>query len=322
MINLFLWMFLFIVGYTVIFFSADLFIDNIKELCLIYNFSPFILGLIILGVDLEETIASVVAAINGLPYIAVGNVIGNSIIALTICFALPAFIYEIKFKRVSQFYFLIINICMIMILMSFFIYFGLLFFGIIGIGLYFFYVIRSIRLIKKEGEIDIFTAKDFEQNLDDKEPMNNKYRNMKIFLLVLAFIFIFLGAELLIFSTKNLIEITGISEAFFGFVIIALVTNVEEFTIVFKSIKKKTVEIGLGGMIGKIMWNLSLTFGLSGIILMNIAFDWILIWNWLLLLITLVVFNFITIKKKITRKDGLVLLILFIIFIFVNFFYI
>ncbi|MFX1314149.1 MAG: hypothetical protein ACFFHD_16300, partial [Promethearchaeota archaeon] len=79
--------------------------DNLKELCLIYNVSPFIIGLIILGIDPEESIASIIAAINGLTYIAVGNTIGNSIIALTIPFAIPLFFYKVDFDSVSQYYF-------------------------------------------------------------------------------------------------------------------------------------------------------------------------------------------------------------------------
>ena len=77
---LILWIALFVVGYIIIFFSADFFIDNLKDLCIIYDISPFIIGLIVLGVDPEESIASIVAAINGLPYIAVGNVIGADIL--------------------------------------------------------------------------------------------------------------------------------------------------------------------------------------------------------------------------------------------------
>lgn len=104
--NLIIWIGIFILGYLIIFFSADIFLDNLKELCIMYNVSPFIVGLLILGIDPEETIASIVAAANGLPYIAVGNVIGNSIIALSLCFALPAFLYKIEVESVPQFYFI------------------------------------------------------------------------------------------------------------------------------------------------------------------------------------------------------------------------
>ena len=52
------WIILFFVGYITIFFTADLFIDNLKDLCIIYKVSPFIIGLLVLGIDPEESIAS------------------------------------------------------------------------------------------------------------------------------------------------------------------------------------------------------------------------------------------------------------------------
>ena len=80
----------------------------------------------------------------------------------------------------------------------------------------------------------------------------------------------------------------------------------------------KTVEIGFGGMIGKLIWNLTLTFGISAIIAMNIKFAWILIWNWLILLFIIIYFNIISKKKQISLKDGIILMIFFIAFLIVN----
>ncbi|MFX0072366.1 MAG: hypothetical protein ACFFAO_14875, partial [Candidatus Hermodarchaeota archaeon] len=101
MIYVFFWIGLFIGGFLIIFFAADIFIDKLKDICVMYNVSPFIIGLLVLGIDPEESIASVIAAINNRPYIAVGNVIGNSIFSLTLCFALPALFYRIEFDKVS-----------------------------------------------------------------------------------------------------------------------------------------------------------------------------------------------------------------------------
>ncbi|MFX1409129.1 MAG: hypothetical protein ACFFA6_02160, partial [Promethearchaeota archaeon] len=126
------------------------------------------------------------------------------------------------------------------------------------------------------------------------------------------------GGELLIFSAERIIRLTNIPEAFFGLIIIAFVTNVEELTLVFKSIKKKSVEIGLGGMIGKVFWNLAITFGISGIIIMNLKFSVIMFWNWVILFIILIYFNYIAKKKQIYWKDGIILTIFLLIFLFLN----
>jgi cation:H+ antiporter len=142
----------------------------------------------------------------------------------------------------------------------------------------------------------------------------------KIFLTSTALVFIFIGGELLILSAGQIIDILHIPEAFFGFIIIGFVTNVEELTLILKAIKKKSVDIGFGGMIGKLIWNLTITFGVSGVIMMNISFRLILLWNWLILLIIILYFNLSSRREKLTRKDGLILIIIFIIFITTNVF--
>ncbi len=313
-----LWVLLFIGGYLVIFYAADVFIDNLKDLSAVYAISAFITGMLILGIDMEETTASVIAAANGLPYIAVGNVIGNSIIALTLCFSLPALFYKFKFKRIPQFYFWIIYASLIVIVLGFFIHYGLLIAGIIGLGLYLGYLLRNFRHFRQTEAIEI--------ELEEPEEEGGEYEGEEkskrkiVVLIILSFLCILAGGELLIFSAGEIIGITGLSESIFGFVIIAFVTNVEELTLIVKSIKKHSVEIGLGGMVGKIIWNMTLTFGISAIILLQIGFKMDLIWNSLFLLGSIIYLNIVARKRSLNRRDGIVLLGLFIGFLILNFY--
>jgi len=319
MLDILLWISLFISGYLIIFFAADLFIDNLKDLCVLYGVSPFIIGLIVLGIDPEESIASIVSAINGLSYLAIGNVIGNSILSLSLCFALPAFFYKIDLKKISRFYFLILYLCMAAIIFSFFIQFGLFVFGFIGIVIYFIYLFRSLKHISKKEEVDIINIKEVMEDIElEKENLIEASKQKKILFVSLGLILIIVGGELLIFSAEGIIQLTGISEAFFGFIIIAFITNVEELTLIFKSIKKKSIEIGLGGMIGKVIWNLSFTFGISGLFALNIEFNVVLILNWIILLVLIIYYQFKSMRKSLDKKDAIILFLFLIIFIIFN----
>ena len=316
---LILWIALFVVGYIIIFFSADFFIDNLKDLCIIYDISPFIIGLIVLGVDPEESIASIVAAINGLPYIAVGNVIGNTIISLTLCFALPAFIYEIDVKVVSRFYYVILYISMGLIIVGCLFSFGLLISGILAIILYFLYLIRSLKHLYRDKSLELIDMDYiFEEIEEEKKELEEESRLKKILLTCFSLLLIIFGGELLIISAEQIIELTLIPETFFGFIIIAFVTNVEEITLILKSIKKKSIEIGLGGMIGKIIWNLAFTFGVSSSIALTIGINFNIIWNWIVLLVLIIYFHLIARSKTIHKKEAFILMIIFMIFIVVN----
>ncbi|MHA1271300.1 MAG: sodium:calcium antiporter [Candidatus Helarchaeota archaeon] len=316
-----LWLGIFILGYIIIYFSADIFLDNLKDLSSKFQISPFILGAIILGIDPEESIASILASINGLPYVAIGNVIGNSIISLTLCFSLPAFFYKLKLKTINQTYFWIIYISVGIILIGFLFWMGLLFVGVLSLIIYVIYLIINFKNYSKGKTTGININGD---NLGIGEEGNEETEKSKrkiIFLTIISFLLIILGGEILIFSTEQLINLTGLSESIFGFIIIAFMTNVEELTLIIKGIKKGKVslDISIGGMIGKIIWNLTLTFGISAILLLNIVFQLDLIWNWFILLISICIFNIIIKKKFIYWKEGLLMITLFIIFLIINF---
>ena len=319
MLNIYLSIILFTIGFLIIYFAADVFLDNLKEICLLYGISPFIVGALIIGIDPEESIASIIAAINGLYYVAVGNVIGNSIIALTISFAIPAFFYKLDFKSISQFYFILLYSCLFLILLAIIVNIGLLIIGVICILIYSIYFIRNIKHASKGNFIELNLKENSMKNGKNRQESKIESKSKKIVLIVISFISIFLGGELLIYTSEQIIMQTNIPETFFGLVIIAFITNVEELTLVIKSIKKKSVEIGLGGMIGKVIWNLTISFGVSALFIINLQFLWILFWNWFLLLILIIYFNYISRMQGLARKDEIVLTLILIIFITINF---
>ncbi|MFW9922760.1 MAG: hypothetical protein ACFFDW_05660 [Candidatus Thorarchaeota archaeon] len=49
--------------------------------------------------------------------------------------------------------------------------------------------------------------------------------------------------------------------------VIATATNTEEYFILFRSIRKKKVEIGIGTLIGKLMWYVGITYSISSFII-------------------------------------------------------
>lgn len=321
MLGITVWIIFFIGSYFIIFFAADIFLDNLKDICVIYNLSPFIIGMLVLGIDPEESIASIIAAINGLPYVSIGNVVGNSIIAMTLPFSLPLLIYTLKFKSLSRFYLIILYILLINLLFSFVFNNFMFISGLIALGVYIIFFLRNLRHYSQEKDRN---TEDIEGDIkfNERESIESQRSSKikKIFLTSIGLVFIIIGGELLILSADQIIDILHIPEAFFGFIIIGFVTNVEELTLILKSIKKKAVDIGFGGMIGKLIWNLTITFGISGIIMVNISFKLILLWNWLILLIITLYFNLSSRRENLTKKDGLILLVVFIVFIISNVF--
>lgn len=320
MIEGLIWILIFTGSYLLIYFSADFFIDNLKELSIKFRFSPFILGLLILGIDPEESIASIIAAINGLPYIALGNVIGNSVLSLTLCFSLPAFFYKLDLKSVSNRYYLVLLACLLSILLGIIFSSFIIIFGLISTIIYLVYIKTSISDISHSDKEKLIEEPDFkkEEETPEKEKVQEKTSFQVILFTILSLFLIFLGGEFLIISAEQLMIITGISENIFGFIIISFITNVEELTLVFKSIKKKTIEIGLGGMIGKIIWNLSFTFGISAMIIIQFNSNLTLLFNWILLAGLISFYKYFSNRKYMYRVSASILMVFLIIFLVLN----
>ena len=99
---------LFAVGYIAIYLLADYIIDTLEEISESFSISPIVLGLLILGIDLEEGIVSLTAAVEGLPYLALGNLIGNTVIAIGIAFGLPALYLKAEIDQLPRFYYVLL----------------------------------------------------------------------------------------------------------------------------------------------------------------------------------------------------------------------
>ncbi|MHA1476411.1 MAG: sodium:calcium antiporter [Promethearchaeota archaeon] len=336
-ITILLWILLFIVSYALIYYSADKFIDYLKDLSILLKVSPFLIGLLILGIDPEESIASIIAAINGLPEIAIGNVIGNSIISIAFCFSLPALFSNLKFEKIPLYYPFLIILSTLMILISALLPYNMIFVGVVSLLIFGIYLTRNLNKYKKSKTVDIIIDDDEddddeneeededESNIEEKgenhgESKRTKKKAILILKIFAFFSLILLGGEGLIFATENILSETGIDESFFGFIVIAFVTNVEEITLLFKSIKKNQISIGIGGMIGKIIWNMGFTLGISALIIMEIPFTSAILYNSVLLLVLGIYFAYLINNRQITKKDGIILSIVFILFIMLNIF--
>jgi len=353
------------VGIALITWGADALIDGIADISKELGLSGVILAILVMGVDLEETIASISAARSALQDIAVGNVIGNSLISMTLSFALPGLLYGISIHKIKSVY------LWLMASISFLVFLGILWwpqmkvFAILVLIFYAIFVLWNLLNIKKtkpdvlhieedDNVIDLLSEEQQEQvdvnirktgqNDDDvgvdaddvgndnadADDVGNDNADadeslfLPIFLSILGFLAVFFGSDLLIANSKEILAVSDLTEGFFGVIIIAAATNVEEYALLFRSIKKKSVEVGLGAMIGKVIWNLGITFGISVLLLPNVYHPSgaILLNSILLTFIVCPFFILLAVKsKRLSRFYALILLVLFIGYIMISFWF-
>ena len=319
--DILLWSVLFIGGYIIIYFLADFIIDTLEDISESFFISPIVLGLLILGIDLEESIVSLTAAVDGLPYLALGNLIGNTVIAIGIAFGLPALYLKAEIDQLPRFYYAELVGAGAIVLISMALTSLLILFGVLSIIFFIVHLAYTLRIQREFKSINL-RIKQVEQDTSEEKQNDgdtkSENRVQTVIKLLLALIVIFIGAEVLVFSAEELVILTGLNETFFGLIIMAAVTNVEEFWLIVKSINKGRIELGVSAQVGKIVWNITIIFGLCSLFLVQFAFETIMLLSSILFIIALVLLAVNLIQNRSSRAAGLGYLLLLLIFLALN----
>ncbi len=145
-----------------------------------------------------------------------------------------------------------------------------------------------------------------EEIKDDKQPLL-----MLACMILTGGLLLWLGSESLVYGSKNLAEIVGIPNELIGFTLIAIGTSLPELAASIALLKKDETHMLLGNIIGSNLFNIGLVGGVAGIlgpILCETPHPWLDHLSMLLFTVLLIVWMC---GKDLTRKHGIMLLILY-----------
>ncbi len=322
--ELFIWIIVFILAYLVIYYLADYLIDMLKDFSHRWKISPVVSGILILGIDLEESIVSILAAANKLPYLALGNLIGNTVIAIAISFGIPSLLMTFKMEEIPRFYLVMMVLLGGMVLSSMMLPQYLFVFGAVNIALFSSYFLYTIRLQKNHAnsqKMDLSESfRELQHETREECAEEDDFESLERTLVKIGgcLVVIFIAGELLVLSAENIIDILGFDESFFGLVIMAFVTNVEEFWLIVKAIQKHQVALGVSAEIGKISWNLSLIHGISAILLQEFAYRPVMVYGAIIMSFSVLLLAVSIYFKKMTRLQSLLFIGMLVIFLSLN----
>lgn len=255
-----------------------------------------------------ELIVSIKSALEGHADIAFGNVIGSNIANLGLVLAITILISTISVEK--SFY---KTDWPVMMISSFLLYGFIVFDGVLeryeGIILLSFLVIFLIYLLKfqKPAVVD-------EMPEDDEElPL---YKD--VLFLVIGGVALWGGSELLINGAIGMAKSFNISERIIGITIVSVGTSIPELAASVIAVIKKEKAISLGNLIGSNVFNILAVLGITSIITPISIVDQGLLSNdifWMLG-VSMLVFPlvFAPVKMKLSWKEGLILLGLYVAF--------
>ena len=333
-----------VVSIFVLIKSSDIFIENIAKLAKILNVSDFIIGLTIVaaGTSLPELTAAIFAATIKDTGLIIGNVIGSNIANIGLVLGIASIFTVLKidkriFEREGLVLFLITILLFIMTLNGTFSWYeGLLFIVLFMAYLFYLYeyptVARIIRRDKKKYRFlhfgEVATARallrmertfsyDSYRDLFNKKNGVTKKDTLKILVLSLFSLAFLLGsARLLVTNSSSLATQLGISSAIVGITIIAIGTSLPELAVAISAARNNKGTLIIGTILGSNIYNLLIILGISGLITpITISALSLFYAIPVLLLMTVLFLWFIKTNWTLHRREGIILLIIYILFI-------
>ncbi|MGN1329827.1 MAG: calcium/sodium antiporter [Clostridia bacterium] len=138
---------------------------------------------------------------------------------------------------------------------------------------------------------------------------------LEIILIIIGFIFLIKGSDFLIDGAENIARKLKISEFVIGLTLVAIGTSLPELIVSIESVTKGHDNLLIGNILGSCIYNVLLILGII-IVIKPIKVENKPSGNILLLIIsTLIVGIFANYKQQISKTEGILLLLIFIIFL-------
>lgn len=304
-----------VIGFVLLIKGADFFVEGSSSVAKKFNVPSLIIGMTIvaMGTSLPELAVSVTASITGNNTLAVSNVSGSNIFNLMVVCGACALFAPLTIEKntlMKEFPFSIVCAGLLVV------------FGFIGMKLgrvdgiilliifvaYLFWMIYSAKKARSEGD-------KFET---EEEEMAEEIKILPMWKCLLyivgGMIAIKFGGDFVVNGASSIAAGFGLSQTLIGLTIVALGTSLPELVTSIVAARKNEVDMALGNVIGSNIFNILLILGVAAAIspvtfIMENIIDIII-----LIIMSTVVWIFAWTSKKINRKEGIIMLLVYVVY--------
>lgn len=306
---------LLITGFILLLKGSDYMINGATSVARSLKISDLFVGLTIIafGTATPELVINLMASFNGTTDIAIGNVLGSNIANILLVLGITAIVSPLIIKHDMVWREIPLSILASILLLVMVndrwldqgafsgvsrldaLILIVLFFGFL------YYVYHTSTLSKAEI----------------KHTRPHYQLGVAIFIFCLGIIGLTMGGQLVITGARNIAVTLGFSQAFIGLTLVALGTTLPELMICLVAAFKRKADIAVGSIVGSNILNISWALGLSALVYpiafpANYHMDLIV-----LILASGLLFLWLTTsaKSKLTRQQGIVLVLLYLIYL-------
>lgn len=308
-----------LIGFGLLIKGADFFVDGASAIAKKLKIPAMLIGLTIVafGTSAPEAAVSINAALKGSSDLAVGNIVGSNIFNILVVIGLAAIIKPIDIKLntiVKEFPFMLLATIVLYILGNDILFQGSATNGlsqgdgliILCIFAVFLYYLVEMAVLSREADTP---------NSLDKSDDIKKINILKSgFLGILGLGGILFGSDLVVKSSSEIALQLGMSQTLVGLTIVAIGTSLPELVTSVIAARKGEGEIAVGNVIGSNLFNILFILGISSVITPLIVEAKILIDIIFLLGITILTYLFAGTRTKVSRGEGIILTLLYIVY--------
>ena len=294
---------LLIVGFILLIKGSDFFVDGSSNIASILKIPTLIVGLTIVafGTSAPEAAVSITSSLSGNNALAVSNVIGSNLFNMMLIIGLCALLRELKIGRDvlnKDLPFLVV----ITAILSGFIIIGWSISRVEGIIL-FLLIIGYVSYL-------VYSAKKTKEAQIVEKPKIGLLRS--IIYIIGGMAGIIIGADFVVDSASYIAMAFGMSETLVGLTIVAIGTSLPELVTSLTALKKEENQLIIGNVIGSNIFNILFVLGASSIISPITINPNMIVDIALMLGVTILFFIFGKTQDKYDKKEGFILVALFI----------
>lgn len=294
---------LLIVGFVFLIKGSDFFVDGSSSIASLLKIPTIIVGLTIVafGTSAPEAAVSITSSLAGNNAMAVSNVIGSNLFNILMVIGVSALLGDLLMEKS------VLNkdlpfLVAITVLFAAFILIGwniTSIEGIILLAILIAYVLYLIRSSKKSKDA----------NKVEKAKLSLP---VSIIFIVVGLAGIILGGDLVVKSASSIAMALGMSETLVGLTIVAIGTSLPELVTSLTALKKGENQIVIGNVIGSNIFNILFVLGASSAI-SEIPLDSSMLIDVIFMIaVTILCFIFGKTQEKYDKKEGIILIALFI----------
>lgn len=299
-------------GLLLLFISGELLVKGAVSIAYRFKISTLVVGLTIVsfGTSAPELFVSLMAALDGYPDIALGNVVGSNIANLGLVLAITLLIFPLKINgkvgRIDYPVLFSATIIFLIIVADGVISVSEGVFLVAVLAIYNYLLVRnSRRETKKNNDVIKVTRREFYFGL---------------FFIVLGIVGLKFGSEFFLDGAISIASTYGMSDHLIGVTIVAFGTSVPELATSIVAAVRKHADISLGNLIGSNVFNIHAVLGITAItspISVTeeiLSFDFLWMFGLVIALIPAIYFF-----KRFTRAMGIILLLVYLGYIYLSF---